>query len=394
MEVILWAPDMNHQHAETWAAFQSLIQKPIRVITWSLLDKTRKDQGWIYKEYEGLKTEVLNKNKWWSEGTTLINKNPDAIHVFVGFWTIRAFYLLFLYALSRGIKTAVLNEPYSISCNGYFREEPFILSWIKVKFRPFLYQFTASIVKFLSRANPPCILPLSLIAKEQFIQAGFQPQSIFPFGYFVSKNYLSSPPKKCDGKLKMVFVGALLKRKGVDVVAQAVETLSKQGIQISLDVYGSGNPDIFISPSSNCVRYKGLIPQGQAQKVIAQYDLLILSSRHDGWGLVVNEALLQGVPVILSDRVGAKCLIESSDSGLLFKSEDVGDLAKKIKSLAIDGSRIESLKRNTALVAPNILPGVAAEYLMAVFNYYFFNEGNKPSAIWCGREANDIIQLN
>jgi glycosyltransferase involved in cell wall biosynthesis len=285
------------------------------------------------------------------------------------------------------VKTATLNEPYSIGFDGYFHDEPFVISRLKVKMRPILYRLTASLIKGISRGKQPCIFTLSLIAREQFIRAGFDERTLFPFGYFVArKNNVGMPKKEEKSDLKLVFVGALIKRKGVDIAVQAVETLYKKGYQISFDLYGSGDPSIFCSPSSACVHYKGVIPLGEAQSVIAQYDLLMLPSRHDGWGLVVNEALLQGVPVIVSDHVGAKCLVETSGSGLIFRNNDLDDLAIKIESVLLNSNKLKILKQNALEMAPQISPEVAAQYLVDVFKDYFFenNLGVKPNAIWCG----------
>jgi glycosyltransferase involved in cell wall biosynthesis len=228
------------------------------------------------------------------------------------------------------------------------------------------------------------------LAKEQFIHAGFNERAIFPFGYFISRQNEVMAPKKNGGDgLKLVFVGALLKTKGLDIAVQAVETLYEKGFNVSFDIYGTGDPGLFFSPASACVRYKGVIPQGEAQKVIAQYDLLVLPSRHDGWGVVVNEALLQGVPVIVSDRVGAQCLIETSGAGMIFRHDDPDDLATEIESILNDINKLKLLRQNALELAPQILPEIAAKYLLDVFNFYFFDQGKRPDAIWCGINNNN-----
>jgi glycosyltransferase involved in cell wall biosynthesis len=390
MKVVLWAPDIIFHDSETWTAFQSLAKEPIRVMVWDLLSKTRRDQGWIAQQYDALNIEILSRKHWWSQGRGIIQSNPDAIHVFIGFWTIRAFFPLFLYALSHGVKTAVFNEPYATSFVGYTREESFIISWLKVKMRPILYRLTALMIKVLSKDDLPCFFSISLLAKEQFIHAGFNERAIFPFGYFISRQNEVMAPKKNGGDgLKLVFVGALLKTKGLDIAVQAVETLYEKGFNVSFDIYGTGDPGLFFSPASACVRYKGVIPQGEAQKVIAQYDLLVLPSRHDGWGVVVNEALLQGVPVIVSDRVGAQCLIETSGAGMIFRHDDPDDLATEIESILNDINKLKLLRQNALELAPQILPEIAAKYLLDVFNFYFFDQGKRPDAIWCGINNNN-----
>jgi glycosyltransferase involved in cell wall biosynthesis len=366
-----------------WLSVQKLINEPVHIVVWDLLLKARAEQGWVQCTYEGLEVEKLSKKNWWREGKKIIQNNPDAIHLFAGFWTIRAFFPLILYALKHGINTAIYYEPFSTSSVGYFRDDPHLVSWTKVKIRPTLYHLTGLLIKIISKKKQPCYLPISLLAKEQFIHAGFDKNNLFPFGYFISQqNKVIAPLKKDGDGLKIVFVGSFIKRKGLDIAIQAVETLYKKGYRISLDIFGPGNPDLFWSPSSICVNHKGVIPQAQAQQVIALYDLLILPSRHDGWGVVVNEALLQGVPTIVSDHVGAKCLIEKSGAGLVFKSQDSDDLASRIESILIDNKKLIILRECAARVKTQITPDSAAKYLYDVFNFYFLDQGKRPSAIW------------
>jgi glycosyltransferase involved in cell wall biosynthesis len=55
-------------------------------------------------------------------------------------------------------------------------------------------------------------------------------------------------------------------------------------------------------------------------------DLLLLPSRYDGWGAVVNEALMCGVPVVCSDNCGAAELLREPWRGATFKAGSAEDL--------------------------------------------------------------------
>ena len=119
-----------------------------------------------------------------------------------------------------------------------------------------------------------------------------------------------------------------------------------------------------------------------SQKVIADYDILILPSRHDGWGLVVNEALLQGIPAIVSDKVGAKCLVEVSGAGAVFENENAQALSKILVEILKDPKKLYSWKTRAEIVSNEITPVKAAEYLLAVLQFYFYKKGTRPSKIW------------
>ena len=59
----------------------------------------------------------------------------------------------------------------------------------------------------------------------------------------------------------------------------------------------------------------------------------MLPSRHDGWGVVINEALGAGLPIIVSDRVGARDLVDDGRNGLITCAGDVEELADALLQL-------------------------------------------------------------
>jgi phosphatidyl-myo-inositol dimannoside synthase len=76
------------------------------------------------------------------------------------------------------------------------------------------------------------------------------------------------------------------------------------------------------------VRFEGTLSADSIPQRIARADALVLPSRWDGWGLVANEALSVGVPVVISNRCGAADLIHTGVNGWVFHSEDMLDLRR------------------------------------------------------------------
>jgi len=96
--------------------------------------------------------------------------------------------------------------------------------------------------------------------------------------------------------------------------------------------------------------------------VIRVYDLLVLPSLHDGWGVVVNEALIQGVPALVSDACGAKTLIEVSGAGSIFEAGSADDLMRVLRELS-DPVRLADCQRNARAYGPQLDPVLAANQL-------------------------------
>ena len=79
------------------------------------------------------------------------------------------------------------------------------------------------------------------------------------------------------------------------------------------------------------ITYAGFQPPEELPRFFAQADVFILPSRYDGWGVVVNQAIGAGLPVICSDMVGAgHDLVEDGVSGLKFRTGDAVCLEEKM----------------------------------------------------------------
>jgi len=364
-----------------WKAFRDISRCEFTLVLESQKDLQTKEVS--PRDLRELGNIIFPAGFRWPAGLAIIKQNPDAIHVFSGFRNVWYFFPIICYALFHNIKVAVMNEPYSTHPVGYFHEEANWRTRIKVGIRPYLYRGMRRLMKIAEQQMPPCILPLSLIAMEQFKQAGFDSKIMYPFGYFIPRqpgNHLGH--NMGNHRLRLIFVGSLLLRKGLDLAARSIEDLKQAGYEITLDVYGHGSPERFISPSSTCIFYKGALVPQDVQNVMAQYDILILPSRHDGWGVVVNEALLQGVPVIVSDRVGAKCLVEKNGAGIVFKLEDGEDLDGNLRALFHKPELLDKMRRMAIVVGNAISPEDGAKYLLNVFRHHFYSDGQRPSALW------------
>ena len=79
------------------------------------------------------------------------------------------------------------------------------------------------------------------------------------------------------------------------------------------------------------------------ERIVERYvlaDVFALLSRHEPWGVVVNEAAACGLPLVLSDRVGAAFdLLDDGRNGVLVPVDDVAAAAQAIRELAADPNR-------------------------------------------------------
>jgi glycosyltransferase involved in cell wall biosynthesis len=94
------------------------------------------------------------------------------------------------------------------------------------------------------------------------------------------------------------------------------------------------------------VRFLGFVNQTQLPAVYTSADLLVLPSVYDAFGVVVNEAMLCGCPVVVSDRVGAgRDLVAPVAPQFIFPCGNIDTLAAILKDALADRTRLQSIAR-------------------------------------------------
>jgi glycosyltransferase involved in cell wall biosynthesis len=148
-----------------------------------------------------------------------------------------------------------------------------------------------------------------------------------------------------------------------------------------LVVFGPGNPPVQDAAQQG-VEFRGVIPFGEAQRFVCGYDVLVLPSLHDGWGVVVNEALLQGVPVIVSDAVGARTLVEKSGAGHVFQAGEAESLARALVALCDNPVLLGQWRDAAEDFRQQLSPEVAAKYLYDCMRFVSGLTQCRPCAPW------------
>src|SRR5690348_2274431 len=121
----------------------------------------------------------------------------------------------------------------------------------------------------------------------------------------------------------------MIARKGVDLLLAAFDRLVATGANVQLLLVGreADLPSFMqtVSPAGRAkIRYEGFRAPDSLAEYFGRSDVFVLPSRHDGWGVVVNQALAAGLPVIVSDAVGAGVdLVEDGVNGMRVAANDM-----------------------------------------------------------------------
>ena len=166
------------------------------------------------------------------------------------------------------------------------------------------------------------------------------------------KNYLKDKIGM-TGKFNVVTVGRHIECKGFDIVLSAAEKIGK-----SVDFYIIGG-----EPSAENKQYKEVhnlsnvhfvdfLGKDELREYYNAADLFVLMTRGDTWGLVINEAMANGLPVITTKRcVAGVELIKDGENGYIIDVDDTQALVTKI--LALNNSK--ELRRQMSLANINLM---------------------------------------
>ncbi|MBT2814369.1 glycosyltransferase [Staphylococcus coagulans] len=137
-----------------------------------------------------------------------------------------------------------------------------------------------------------------------------------------------------------LFIGRIDENKQVNHILEAFKIYRDAGFNYDLNIYGYGESkdiknmqaEIKNLGLSEHVKYHGKTDEPEV--LFAQHAASILTSQYEGFALSVMESLNNGCPVISYDiRYGPRELIEVSKNGFLVDSQNINDLAEKMKEI-------------------------------------------------------------
>ncbi len=204
--------------------------------------------------------------------------------------------------------------------------------------------------------------------RNYWLKIGVNENLIFPWAYFIDKKCKEENFKSSINS-DIIFVGQLIHRKGIDILLKSFSIIANK-ITNNLILVGEGKDREKISniikelKLQERVKVLGSIPSNIIQEKIATSSLLILPSRFDGWGVVTNEAILNNVPVIVSDKCGSKELVEKLKTGYVFNSENYNDLSNKTIDILTNFEKWNYFKENCRKYSNLINTYSAANYLI------------------------------
>ena len=170
------------------------------------------------------------------------------------------------------------------------------------------------------------------------------------------------------------FCGQMIRRKGIDLLLSAFDRLVESGIDVRLLLVGreAELPEFLakVAPNTRArIRYEGFQAPEQLPEFFARGDVFVLPSRHDGWGVVINQASAAGMPIITTDAVGAGLdLIENGSNGIRVAANDTDALYRAMEAFAINPDIVWQWGIRSRERARDLTPEAGAEKWVRVFD--------------------------
>lgn len=230
------------------------------------------------------------------------------------------------------------------------------------------------------------ILAMGQLGVNWFTSCSYPPTMVFPSAYTTETPDFLSLKMRSKDKTSFLYVGQCIVRKGVDLALRSLHRIDPHLWELTIVGEGPEKQNWkVLTRQLKLEKNVHFLPYSSNEcvhRLMAQADVLLLPSRFDGWGAVVNEALLLGTPVICSDLCGAADLLSHCELGRTFKAGSVQSLTLTLQNYLTEYRTQHADSGAIARWARERISGeVVAQYLGEVLSHVY-NTTPRPTAPW------------
>ncbi|MFW5702351.1 MAG: glycosyltransferase family 4 protein [Candidatus Dojkabacteria bacterium] len=266
----------------------------------------------------------------------LKSKRYDLMHCWSG-WPVGVIGLIHLKSM-----------PYLVALRGSdipgYSPRTKALDWLLLRWIAKVVWARAAVVTVLSKDS-------AKLAKNTNSHINFE---VIYNGIDTTEFYPAESPFVGD-KLRMLFVGRLIPRKGIRELVRACQDLKGN---FELSVIGAGKLEEEISQlvidlkMADKIKLLGRISHEKLPEIYRQHDVFVMPSHNEALGNVTQEAIASGLALVTTDTGAAELL---DGNGVIIEKEDVPDLASKLQELVDDHELVSKYKQKSAKLGREML---------------------------------------
>ncbi len=247
------------------------------------------------------------------------------------------------------LRSIFRRQPYYIwngSVIDSYRQE----GWLKRLFRKVLLTRATGFISYGKKA------------KEYLVQLGARPEKVVAGVNTVDTSFFARETEKIrqstplhDGKKHLLSIGYLSRRKNIRQLIELVRELSTHRRDFVLDLIGDGDQRMELESMvkrygiEDMVVFHGYLQKEELPAHMARASLFLFQTDFDIWGLVLNEAMAAGLPVICSSHAGASAdLIREGETGFIMDFEQLEPVVARVNDLLNDPETCRRIGINAA----------------------------------------------
>ena len=277
-----------------------------------------------------------------------------SVHLFSGLRRIPVIRQGLAHAIARRARYAIMSEPRV--AEGWRGKLRLMQSWL---------------TEWKVRRSVAFILAIGRNGPSWFIRAGYRPDQIYPFAYYLSVPDHSVIAPEPSSLPTIAYIGRLVPEKGILLFLEAVALLAHR---VRVVVAGTGPLADHVATQlaqRPGARYLGVVPMTDMPTVLATVDVLVQPSltTDDGWGAVISEALIAGAKAVATRAVGASILLDEPDLGMVAAPDPSSLAAALAATIAAGGFDPAARKKRAAWAATAIGGTAGADRLMTIVRH-------------------------
>ena len=234
---------------------------------------------------------------------------------------------------------------------------------LRLRQSPLKARLRRPVMGFMYNVMCTAHLALGRMNREFLLAMGVPEERVFVSPYTVDNDYFcrladESAGREVELRRKyelpedvplILFASKFMRRKRPDDLLEAYRRMRERGTRAALVFVGSGEMEAELEEAVRereipDVHFLGFRNQSELPGLYALTDVFVLPSHDEPWGLIINEVMCAGLPVVATDEIGAVAdLVEDGRNGFTFAAGDVPALSRHLERLAGDAALRERM---------------------------------------------------
>jgi starch synthase len=198
----------------------------------------------------------------------------------------------------------------------------------------------------LARKDEELALADHIIVASSFTQKTLEdypqtlaPITVVPYGCPPQNETLERNWFQATNKLKVLYVGGLSQRKGLSYLVEAINALVNK---VEFSFIGNGAALALVQEKVPHASYLGTMPHSRVLEAMRDHDVLVFPSLFEGFGMVITEAMSQGMVVIATDHTALPNIADET-TGILVPVRDSGAIEDALNDLFDNPEKVEKI---------------------------------------------------